>query len=97
MAKLTGPLFGTEASGTIRGTITYRTRAGATCAVMRADRPPPAGDRCEQMRACLIAAKQAHAASPTALVWQGGRWVSRHVTAWPDWWAQWRLDHPECA
>lgn len=97
MAKLTGPLFGTAASGTILRTVTYRTRDGATCAVRRVDRQAPAGDRCEQMRACLAAAKAAHAASPTTTVWRAGRWVQRHVTAWPDFWAQWRQDHPECA
>lgn len=96
MTRITGPLFGTTAKGQV-GDLGYF-RDGPRGPEFVAGKPPTYTATPAQlaMRACFAAAKAAHSALPPTRVWVKNRYRYFILPAWPAFWVQWLIDHPEC-
>ena len=85
MARITGPLFGTCATGKVAGVGSFRKHAGGVSMVPAPpmSRTPTVEQR--RIQECIAAAMRT--------------WSSMHVYTrgyWPNFWWQWQQDHPEC-
>jgi hypothetical protein len=85
MVRITGPLFGTCATGKVAGVGSFRKTATGVSLVKAPpmSRTPTVEQR--RIQECIAAAMRS---------WAGIHKYTRPF--WPNYWAQWQIDHPEC-
>lgn len=96
MTKVTGPLFGTRATGSVADFGTFRMGQHGPEFIQIAAQDGPASEAQARLRACFATARAAWLLITPTKVKRGGRWVWRRSPPWPDYWRQWLIDHPEC-
>lgn len=96
MTQITGPLFGSSATGAIGDLGHFRRSPHGPQFVDPQDTTARKPHQARPINACLAAAKAAHAAIPPQKVWNGTDWVGRRSPIWNVFWAQWLANHPEC-
>ncbi len=96
MVKVVRPLFSDSASGRIGDIGTFRMSRNGPQFMALAEPVDRRTPRQLALRACFAAAKRAHSLIPPTTFYAGNRSWKRIIPTWPDFWAQWRIDHPEC-
>lgn len=96
MTKVTGPLFGTQATGKIGPLGAFRAGRHGPEFVAPQDPTRRKATPPRPIHACFAAAKAAHSAITPTPYWNGIEWRSHRLPSFPDFWRQWLIDHPEC-
>lgn len=94
MTKVTGPLFSDDAKGDIADLGTFRRHGGSFQFIAFARGAGGHTDRQAALRQRFKAAKAAHSQIEPQWVAINGRRYFRRTPTWPDFWAQWLIDHP---
>lgn len=94
--RVTSPLFGDSAHGSVQGLITFRTRGGTAFAVRRSPGPPTPPASGATIRGCFATAIEAWTSQPRGWHTYKGHYRYMRWPAWPDFWRQWLIDHPDC-
>jgi hypothetical protein len=96
MVKVTRPLFSDTAHGSFADIGTFRRGRHGPEFIKIGGGGGIQPERQERLKACFAEAKAAHAQLPKIKVRRGNYWRWIIETPWPEFWAQWRIDHPEC-
>lgn len=95
MSKVTGPLFGTTAAGTIAGLGYFRQGRHGPEFVPLTDARGRKSQRQRAINSGFRIAQIEWLASPTQRVKIAGKWFTRYVTPWETYWNAWLDNHPE--
>jgi len=94
MVRVTRPLFADSARGRLSDLGSFRMGRHGAELIKQGGGGGQQPEQQERLKAEFAAAKAAHAASPTHEVKRQGAYVQIHDTPWPQFWDQWRIDHP---
>lgn len=95
MSKVTGPLFGASAVGSIAGLGYFRQGRHGPEFVPLADNQGRKPQRQRRINAGFRIAHAEWLTSQTQHIKIGGKWFTRHVTPWKTYWNAWLNSHPD--